>query len=281
MKETFYFSHDYNANQDPKIMALLTKCGLSGVGIYWILIELLHQQPNNKISKESYENYINFYGRFENEQTLNKIKQALIFVELLVEQDNFIFSKRVLENKKQREKISEIRSLAGKKSAEIRQNKTNAQQNINSCRTNGNIGKEIKGNKIIEIEGGDKSPTPKEIATDFFLNLSKQLKVIESLKQKGIDEQLAKKELNKFLMYWTEPDGTGKKQRWEKEKVFEMNRRLATWFSRINQFNDKFINNNRKKNKDGQWCIKKFGIWVLESNPSVNIDLKYYPELEN
>ena len=83
-------------------------------------------------------------------------------------------------------------------------------------------------------------------------------------------------------MYWTEPDGSGKHQRWEKEKVFEINRRLTTWFSRVNQFTSTNTNtNNRKKNRDGQWCIKKFGNWVLESNPAINIDLRYYPELEN
>ena len=70
----------------------------------------------------------------------------------------------------------------------------------------------------------------------------------------------------------------------KKKKVFEINRRLTTWFSRVNQFtstNTNTNNNNRKKNRDGQWCIKKFGNWVLESNPAINIDLRYYPELEN
>ena len=98
MKETYYFSHDYNATQDPKMMALMAKCGLQGVGMYWVLVELLHQQTDNKIKRETYNDYIDFYGRvdYDNEQVLNKLKQALIDVGLFVEQDNFIFSKRVL-----------------------------------------------------------------------------------------------------------------------------------------------------------------------------------------
>ena len=40
------------------------------------------------------------------------------------------------------------------------------------------------------------------------------------------------------------------------------------------------VKSNRKQNRDGQWCIKKFGIWVLENNPDVRVDLKYYPELK-
>ena len=39
-------------------------------------------------------------------------------------------------------------------------------------------------------------------------------------------------------------------------------------------------NPDRKKNRDGQWCIRKFGQWYLESNQNVRIDLGYYPELE-
>lgn len=37
---------------------------------------------------------------------------------------------------------------------------------------------------------------------------------------------------------------------------------------------------DRKQNKDGQWCIRKFGQWYLESNPEVRVNLQYYPELE-
>jgi len=39
-------------------------------------------------------------------------------------------------------------------------------------------------------------------------------------------------------------------------------------------------NPDRKQNRDGQWCIRKFGQWYLESNQDVRIDLGYYPELE-
>lgn len=46
MKESFYFPHDYNAISDPKMILLLSEGGLSAVAIYWILIELLHQQSD-------------------------------------------------------------------------------------------------------------------------------------------------------------------------------------------------------------------------------------------
>lgn len=143
MKETFYFPHDYNATQDPKMMNLLVECGLPGLALYWIIIEILHQQPEGKITKEAYSGYIELYGRKdgENEQVLNKCQQMLITTNLLVEQDGFITSKRVLENKKQRQIISEKRSLAGKISAEIRAKATS----VEHVSTSVEQGKERKG----------------------------------------------------------------------------------------------------------------------------------------
>jgi len=46
MKETFYFSHDYNSRSDEKIRKLLRKHGMSGYGCYWAIIEDLYQNAN-------------------------------------------------------------------------------------------------------------------------------------------------------------------------------------------------------------------------------------------
>ncbi len=45
-KETFYFSHDYNARNDEKIKELIFKHGMAGYGIYWSIIEELYQNTN-------------------------------------------------------------------------------------------------------------------------------------------------------------------------------------------------------------------------------------------
>ncbi|NBW19956.1 MAG: DUF4373 domain-containing protein, partial [Caulobacteraceae bacterium] len=46
MKETFYFTHDYNARQDPKIKNLIRKHGILGYGIFWAIVEDLYQNAN-------------------------------------------------------------------------------------------------------------------------------------------------------------------------------------------------------------------------------------------
>ena len=46
MKETFYFSHDYDARNDIKIKKLISKLGYAGYGIFWALIEDLYINNN-------------------------------------------------------------------------------------------------------------------------------------------------------------------------------------------------------------------------------------------
>ena len=42
MKE--YFSHDYNARNDPKVQEVLFDHGIAGLGVFWCLIENLYEQ---------------------------------------------------------------------------------------------------------------------------------------------------------------------------------------------------------------------------------------------
>ena len=40
-KTTYYFSHDYNAANDVKVLFLRQQLGMEGYGIYWYLVEAL------------------------------------------------------------------------------------------------------------------------------------------------------------------------------------------------------------------------------------------------
>jgi hypothetical protein len=46
MKDTFYFSHDYNTRSDNKIKRLMAKYGILGYGIFWAIIEDLYNNAN-------------------------------------------------------------------------------------------------------------------------------------------------------------------------------------------------------------------------------------------
>src|SRR3990172_12589233 len=43
-KDTYYFTHDYHARNDPKMDNLIQALGAPGVGIYWCLVEMLYEE---------------------------------------------------------------------------------------------------------------------------------------------------------------------------------------------------------------------------------------------
>jgi hypothetical protein len=45
-KETYYFSHDYNARNDEKIIELIMVHGMVGYGVYWSIVENLYNNAN-------------------------------------------------------------------------------------------------------------------------------------------------------------------------------------------------------------------------------------------
>ncbi len=78
--------------------------------------------------------------------------------------------------------------------------------------------------------------TPKQLAQSFF-NLEDNQDnrdIILPLREKyGKEVDI---EIKKFISYWTEPTPSGKKQRWEIEKTFEVKRRLITWLNNSNKY---------------------------------------------
>lgn len=48
-KEAYYFSHDANAQDDPKCMLLIDQLGMEGYGIFWALIEKLRSESSYKL----------------------------------------------------------------------------------------------------------------------------------------------------------------------------------------------------------------------------------------
>jgi len=45
-KDAFYFPHDSNAKDDPKCILMVEAMGLEAYGIFWVLVEILREQPD-------------------------------------------------------------------------------------------------------------------------------------------------------------------------------------------------------------------------------------------
>ena len=161
--QSYYFSHDINASNDPKIAAMISELGMISYAWWWILIEKLAAADDYKLPLKKYtfvalDNEL----RMDNEQILTSVQQVfnknqhvleqnsmcsfcsflLIYLlihdyELLDCDDEYFWSPSLIRRfefkKVKEETIREKRRLAGLKSAESRkakkQNLTHVQQN--------------------------------------------------------------------------------------------------------------------------------------------------------
>jgi len=129
-KDTFYFSHDYNARNDEKIRKLLFKHGYEGYGIYWALIENLY---NNANALQTDYDSIAYELRTDSDLVKSVINDFKLFV---IYEDNFSSDSVERRLKDRLEK-----SVKAKKSAKIRWDNANALRTQNE----GNAIKERKG----------------------------------------------------------------------------------------------------------------------------------------
>lgn len=117
------------------------------------------------------------------------------------------------------------------------------QPSDNQMATQYSIGKDSIGKystvKDISYLGQKKvEQTPSSIARKFFDEQEMREQVIQRFKEKGMDEEFVRVEIDKFVLYWTEPTKSGKKQLWETKKTFEVRRRIVTWFNNSKQINN-------------------------------------------
>jgi hypothetical protein len=144
-KETFYFSHDYNARSDEKIKRLIRKHGLLGYGVFWSIIEDLYNNANALLL--DYEG-ISFELRVDE----NIVKSILNDFDLFVFDGNYFGSlsvqKRIDERNERSKRASETANKRWNKMKTHCESDANALQEI--CE--GNAIKERKGKEINKIK---------------------------------------------------------------------------------------------------------------------------------
>jgi uncharacterized protein YdaU (DUF1376 family) len=123
---TFYFSHDFNAHNDVKILFLRQQLGMEGYGIYWFLIEKLADAggylPLKIIPVLSMQMHTNEV----------KVSAVINEFELFNVVDDKFFSIRLIENLDKVENIRKTNSEKGKRSGEKRRLNSKLQLNSGS-----------------------------------------------------------------------------------------------------------------------------------------------------
>jgi hypothetical protein len=119
-KDAYYFSHDSNAFNDPKIIRLRAQFGLEGYGFYWAVIEMMRNQSDYCLHKEELD-LLPFYLHSDD----SKIKQMLskcYELELLEKDTDKVFSISLLRRMEKANKIRVKRAEAGSKGGKAKAN---------------------------------------------------------------------------------------------------------------------------------------------------------------
>lgn len=199
-KDTYYFSHDVNASNDPKIIVMKELCGVISYAWWWILIEQLAAQEEYKLPMDK----ITFTGlgiafgmnqneafASSNEAKLSTAKQAEAYVNLLINECELLESdgeffwspsllRRNLLRKKKQEEISKKRSEAGRlgglKSGKARTKMKQLLEANEANEANEAIGKERKGYNSYSYSYGDarENENSENVLTMFDENSNKQ-----------------------------------------------------------------------------------------------------------
>lgn len=119
---TFWFPHDYEPTSDYKMQALIGEFGATGYGIYWRFVEMLHSEQTHRLMMRK----VLFLAIAKQMQaSAEQIEAVLTFAidtcELFRSDGEYFWSDRVNSNLEDRSKISQERSIAGKKGAIAKQ----------------------------------------------------------------------------------------------------------------------------------------------------------------
>ncbi len=154
MKDAFYFPHDSNAKDDPKCIMLIEELGLEGYGIFWVLLEILRDQPDYRAplimipaiarrynsSAEKFKSVILRYGLFQ------------------VDDDEFFFSQSFADRMYKIDERRRIASEAGKKGMMKRWGSNN---DLNNTLNKVLITSKVKESKEEEIKEEEKKEDKK------------------------------------------------------------------------------------------------------------------------
>ena len=121
-KDAFYFQHDYEATNDPKLQALIGEFGATGYGIYWRIVEMLHSEESHKLPHKNYIVLAIAKQMLTDAKQINGLLDyAIKECELFGSDGVFFWSDRVFRNIERRAEISGKRSIAGKLGAIAKQ----------------------------------------------------------------------------------------------------------------------------------------------------------------
>jgi hypothetical protein len=222
MKDAYYFSHDSNARNDQRLMKLRMKYGPEGYGIYFMIIEILRDTENYTLHISDIES-ICFDIRSDNDKVLDIIKNYNLFAF----DGDYFYSKSLSRRMEKLDTIKEKRRESGKKGgkAKAKDKQVLESEEASAKQVEYSKAKQSKEDKITNKTGKFKKQVL-EFQTKYDIEM-----------------------LEEFILYWTEPNKSSTKIKWEMEATWHMGRRLARWANSNYQSNvspaEKFKQNGK------------------------------------
>lgn len=217
-KEAYWFSHDSNARHDQKIIALRMQLGWEGYGLYWAIVEKLREASDYTLSCDY--KVVSFDLGVKPEIVKMIVEDFELFV--LSKDGKTFHAERMIRNMKKKNEKSEKARESARKRWEKPQQKNNCSANVMRTHSDSNAikEKESKGKNNKEI---DKEKVLSKIQSEFYDSL------------KPFVSDYSPQMLREFFNYWSEPNKSRTKIKWQMEKTWDVKRRLQRWAN--NNFN--------------------------------------------
>ena len=203
MKDAYYFSHDSNARNDQRIVKVRMEYGMEGYGIYFGIVEILREQHN-------YTLYIDDIKAvaFDLRSDIDMVQDIILNYNLFEVEGDLFYSKSLKRRMECLDEKRKKRADAGRKGGLATSKKHQRSSNATPL-------KESKVNKIKK----DKSKVN---------NINKRQTIFEDM-CKGFQSKYGEELINDFISYWTEPNKSNTKMKFEMQDTFDISRRLVRW----------------------------------------------------
>jgi hypothetical protein len=227
MKKTFYFPHDGNARNDDKIIAVRMRHKMEGYGVYFAILERLLESSNYVCVKDY--NLIAFDLHVGADLIKSIVEDFGLFQ--FTDDGKLFYSESFNERMIPLDNLKRQRSEAGKKSAENRaelnKRSTTVQRPLSEKATEEN--KENNNKEKPSIEGKKKSEAEQRKKLDAAIAATLKRKELFYKSLTSYVKRYGKDMIRAFYDYWTEPNKSKTKMRFELNKTWDLDKRLATW----------------------------------------------------
>lgn len=231
-KESYYFSHDSNARQDEKLIALRMKHGWEGYGLYWALIEKL-RESSEYMSVCDY-NIIAYDLRTDAAKIKSIIEDFRLFSFTEKQKVGKCFYSESLKNRMGKKSEIARKNAQSRWSKDAVESKDDTTAMQLQCDGNAtamqNDAIKVKKSKVKENKE-EEEKKEKALPQNF-----KKLTIQQFHEElKSYTSDFSKETVSAFFNYWSEKDSNGK-MKFQREETWETKKRLIMW-----------------KNKEGKW----------------------------